>query len=276
MTPEQYCQQKVATSGSTLYYSLLFLPPEERRAITALYAFCGEIEDAVNAATDPGVAQARLAWWRTELDAVFDGRPQHPAAQALAAVTQRYRITQARLSEIVDGRQMDLDYNRYPDFRTLEVYCRRVSGVAILSAEILGYSDPGALDYAQALGIALQLTTIIADIGEDARRNRIYVPLDELSRFGLSSDDLIALREDERFERLMAHQVVRARGFYERAIGLLPRADRRAQRSGLVLAAIQRTLLEEISALRGRTLNRRVALTPLRRFWIAWKTWYFA
>lgn len=277
MTPDQYCQQKAAATGSTLYYSLLFLPRTQRRAITALYAFCREVENAVHETTDPGVARTKLAWWRTELGAVFEGRPQHPVAHALAPVVKQHGIARARLSEIIDGAQMDLDYNRYPDFPTLEVHCYRVAGVVgLLSAQILGYSDRATLDCAQTLGTALRLTTIIGDVGKDARRNHIYLPLDELSRFGLSSDDIVALREDERFERLMAYQIERARSLYANALARLPSADRRAQRAGLVMAAIQRALLEEIAALRARTLNRKVLLTPLRKLWIAWKTWITA
>ena len=277
MTPDEYCRQRAAASGSSFYYSFLFLPPDQRRAITALYAYCREVDDTVDEATDPGVARAKLDWWRGEVRAAFDGVPQHPVARALAPVVRAYHLPQSRLLEIVDGMQMDLDYNRYPDFATLEVYCHRVAGVVgLLSAGIFGYTEPATLDYARTLGLALQLTNIIRDVGEDVRRNRVYLPLDELSRFGLSVEDLIEQREDERFEQLMALQIERARGYYDRALALLPRDDRRSQRAGLVMAAIYRTLLEEIASLRGRTLTQRVALTPMRKLWIAWKTWVTA
>ena len=277
MTPDQYCQRKAAASGSSFYYSFLLLPPEQRRAITALYAFCREVDDVVDEATDPGVARAKLTWWRGEVRAAFGGSPQHPVARALVPVVQAYQISEARLTEIIDGMEMDLDYNRYPDFATLEVYCYRVAGVVgLLSAGIFGYTQPATLDYARTLGLALQLTNIIRDVGQDVRRNRIYLPLDELARFGLSSTDIIERREDERFERLMAFQIDRARNYHERALALLPPADRRAQRAGLVMAAIYRALLEEIAALHGRTLNQSVALTPVRKLWIAWRTWIAA
>jgi len=179
--------------------------------------------------------------------------------------------------EIVEGMRMDLDYNRYPDFATLEVYCHRVAGVVgLLSARIFGFTEPGTLDYARTLGLAFQLTNIVRDVGEDVRRNRIYLPLDELSRFGLAADDLVLLEEDERFGRLMSFQIERARQFYDRALALLPAADRRAQRPGLVMAAIYRTLLDEIDATGGKVLNQRIALTPLRKLWIAWRTWVTA
>lgn len=212
MTPDEYCQQQAAASGSSFYYSFLFLPPERRRAIIALYAFCREVDDAVDEAADPGVARAKLDWWRSEIRATFAGEPQHPVARALLPAVRDYDLPESRLMEIIEGMQMDLDYNRYPDFPTLEVYCHRVAGVVgLLSACIFGYSEPATLDYARTLGLALQLTNIIRDVGEDVRRNRIYLPLDELDRFGLTTDDVIERREDQRFEQLMAFQIARAR-----------------------------------------------------------------
>jgi phytoene synthase len=274
MSPDQYCEQKAAPPGSTLYYSVLFLPQPQRRAVIALYALCRELQDAVDQASDPGVARAKVLWWRNELQAGFAGRPQHPVMHALAPVIREYGLTLERLTEIVEGAQLDLDYNRYPDFATVEVYCYRVAGVAcMLTAQILGFTQPATLEFARALGTALELTEIIRDVGADARRNRIYLPLDELSRFGLTADDIIALREDERFEHLMAFQIERAHSYFERAAALLPREDRKAQRANLLMAALQRTLLVEIGQLRGRTMNQRVALTPVRKLWVAWKTW---
>ncbi len=277
MTPDEYCRRKAAASGSSFYYSFLFLPRDQRRAITALYAFCREVDDVVDEAADPGVARAKLSWWRGEVQAVFSGSPQHPVARALVPVVRAFPISESQLIEIIAGMEMDLDFNRYPDFATLEVYCHRVAGVVgLLSAGIFGHTQPATLDYARTLGLALQLINIIRDVGQDVRRNRIYLPLDELARFGLSSADIIEQREDERFERLMAFQIERAREYHDRALSLLPRADRRAQRAGLVMAAIYRALLEEIASLRGRTLKQSVALTPVRKLWIAWRTWMTA
>jgi len=274
MTPDEYCQQRAAASGSSFYYSFLFLPPPRRRAITALYAYCREVDDVVDEVSDPGVAHAKLAWWVDEVERIFAGNPQHPVGRALAPVVGAFGLERTLMLEIIEGMRMDLEYNRYPDFATLEVYCHRVAGVVgLLSARIFGYTDPRTLDYARTLGLAFQLTNIIRDVGEDVRRNRIYLPLDELARFDLTTDDLILLKEDERFGRLMSFQVQRARDCYERAFSLLPQADRRAQRPGIVMAAIYRTLLDEIDAAGGKVLNQRIALTPLRKLWIAWRTW---
>jgi 15-cis-phytoene synthase len=277
MTPDDYCQRKAAQSGSSFYYSFLFLPPEQRRAITALYAFCREVDDTVDETSDPVVARAKLDWWRGEIAAVFGGEPQHPVGRALQPIVRARDLPQARFLEIIDGMQMDLDYNRYPDFQTLEVYCYRVASVVgLLSAEIFGYRHRETLEYARNLGLALQLTNIIRDVGEDARRNRIYLPLDEMARFGVAVDDIILFRETEALGQLLAHQIERARGYYQRAWALLPADDRKTQRAGLVMGAIYERLLGELAAEGTRIINARVALTPLRKLWIAWRTWVFA
>ena len=274
MTPDDYCQQKAAQSGSSFYYSFLFLPPDRRRAITALYAFCREVDDVVDEVADAGVARAKLAWWRTEIANLFSGQPQHPVTRALAPFAVAFRIDAQRLNEIVDGMEMDLTHHRYGDFAALRLYCHRVAGVVgQLSASIFGYRDPSTLEYAESLGIAFQLTNIIRDVGEDARRGRVYLPVDELASHGLAPEDVLARRGGDAFRRLMAFQADRAESYYEAAFAKLPPEDRRDQRAGLIMAAIYRTLLREIRRDSFDVLERRVALTPLRKFWIAWKTW---
>jgi 15-cis-phytoene synthase len=274
MTPQQYCEERAAASGSSFYYSFLFLPEPRRRAITALYAFCREVDDVVDETNDPGIARTKLAWWRNEVAQIYHGRPQHPVARALADVVEPHGLEEARLQEVIDGMEMDLDYSAYPDFKALMVYCHRVAGVVgTMAAQIFGYSDPRTLDYAEDLGLAFQLTNIIRDVGEDARRGRIYLPLHELAQFGVTADDIAQARESPAFRELMEFQIERAHGYYEQALAKLPSADRKAQRAGLVMAAIYRTLLEEIRADGSRVLTQRTALTPLRKLWIAWHTW---
>ena len=272
--PDVYCEQKAAESGSSFYASFRFLPPPRRRAITALYAFCREADDVVDETTDAGVARMKLAWWRSEIAAAFgSGTPQHPVARALQPVIATFALPQSHFQEIIDGMLMDLDQNRYEDFATLERYCHRVAGVVgLMSAEIFGYVDAATRDYAHDLGIAFQLTNIIRDVGEDARRDRIYLPQDELARFGVSSSDILAQRSSPAFERLMNFQVQRARTFYAKALNALPAQDRRAQRPGLIMAAIYRRLLDKIEHAGFRVLDQRIALTPLRKAWIAWTT----
>jgi phytoene synthase len=277
MTPDEYCQQKAAASGSSFYYSFLFLPADRRRAITALYAFCREVDDVVDETRDAQLAAAKLAWWRLEVANLFSGNPQHPVTKALAVFKDRFSIGQDRLNEIIDGMEMDLTQTRYLDWPALERYCYRVAGaVGLLAAAIFGYRDARTLDYARDLGTAFQLTNIIRDVGEDARKNRIYLPMADLKEFGVPAADILQARETAEFGRLMAFQAGRARTHYEKAMHVLPDADRRAQRPGLIMAAIYRTLLDEIERDGFRVLTRRTSLTPLRKFWIAWRTWISA
>lgn len=272
MTPARYCEDKAAPAGSSLRYALLLAPLPRREGFFAVHAFRQELTEAVEKASDPGVARARLDWWRSELGSMRERLSQHPVMRALADAVSRYEIPTERLTEMIDGAQLDLDYNRYPDFATLEVYCARTSGATtMLSAAILGSTSQESSAFARELGIALELARIVRDVGRDSRRNRIYIPLDELRRFDLDSDDIIALREDEGFERLMAMQIERARARIDAAVAALPAADAHAQKPHLALARMWRALLDEIAQLRGHTLNQQVALTPLRKLWIAWR-----
>ncbi|MGH8849841.1 MAG: presqualene diphosphate synthase HpnD [Casimicrobiaceae bacterium] len=273
MQPDAYCEQKAAQSGSSFYHSFRFLPAERRRAITALYAFCREVDDIVDDTSDAGVARVKLAWWRDEVAAVFGGSPQHPVAQALKEVVAGFSLREAQLQAVIDGMTMDLEQQRYADFAMLERYCDLVAGaVGLMSAEIFGYSDPATRGYARDLGIAFQLTNIIRDVGEDARRGRIYLPQDELDRFGVTAADIFAARDTTGFRQLLRFQVERARAIYDRALSALPAVDRRAQRPGLMMAAIYRALLAAIERDHFRVLDRRIALSPLRKAWIAWTT----
>ncbi len=273
MSPDEYCQQKTVQSGSSFYYSFLFLPPERRRAITALYAFCREVDDVVDEVTDPAVARAKLAWWRTETAAIFNGAPKHPVALALVPLVREFGLPEANLQTVIDGMAIDLEQTRYLDFATLELYCHRVAGVVgLMSARIFGYTDPATLDYARDLGIAFQLTNICRDVGEDARRGRVYLPQEDLTRFGVAPSSLLRAEYTAPFKELMAFEVERARAWYARALAQLPAADRRAQRTGLIMAAIYQTVLEEIARDGYRVLDRRTSLTPLRKLYIAWKT----
>ncbi len=273
MTPDEYCQQKAAASGSSFYYSFLFLPPERRRAITALYAFCREVDDVVDETLDPQLAQTKLAWWRKELAAVYDGAPQHPVGKALQPMVQQFNLPQEHLSEIIDGMEMDLTQSRYLDFKGLSLYCHRVAGVVgLLAAEIFGYSNRQTQKYAHELGLAFQLTNIIRDVGEDAGRGRIYLPVEELQRFNVTAREITDRKHSDNFRALMEFQIDRAEQHYEQAMALLPKEDRKSQRAGLVMAAIYRTLLREIRADGCQVLTHRTSLGPIRKLWIAWRT----
>jgi phytoene synthase len=274
MSPDEYCQQKAAQSGSSFYYSFLFLPNERRRAITALYAFCREVDDTVDECTDVSVARNKLAWWRKEIGAMVAGNPTHPVTKALQPHVVPYSLDGKHLLAIVDGMEMDLDQTRYLDYVGLQKYCWHVAGVVgILSASIFGYTRPETLKYAEKLGLAFQLTNIIRDVGEDARKGRIYLPVNELQQFNVTAADLLNARHSENFEKLMQFQVQRAQAVYEEAFALLPKEDRRSQRPGLIMAAIYHALLDEIERDRFHVLNQRISLTPIRKLWLAWKTY---
>jgi len=274
MTPEAYCQEKAAKSGSSFYYSFLFLPPDKRRAITAVYAFCREVDDVADEVTDVGVARIKLAWWRTEIANVFAGNPQQPVGKAWLPVVQELHLTAEQFNEIIDGMEMDLTYHRYPDFKSLQLYCYRVASVVgQISATIFGYTDHNTLRYANDLGMAFQLTNIIRDVGEDARRNRIYIPQDELQRFGVSASEILNGKASDNFRTLMAFQAERAKHYYDQAFAALPASDRKTQRTGLVMASIYRTLLDEIERDQFAVLNQRISLTPIRKLWLAWRAW---
>jgi 15-cis-phytoene synthase len=277
MTPDEYCQQKAAASGSSFYYSFLFLPPERRRAITALYAFCREVDDVVDETNDAQLAATKLAWWRVEVGHLFAQNPQHPVTKALSPHLKPFGITQEKLSDIIDGMEMDLTQTRYLDWPGLERYCYRVASVVgLLAAGIFGYRDPRTLDYARELGLAFQLTNIIRDVGEDARKNRIYLPMEDMKRFAVTAADILGGKETAEFRALMQFEAARAKAHYQQALETLPDDDRRAQRPGLIMAAIYRALLAEIERDGFRVLAQRTSLTPLRKFWIAWKTWITA
>ena len=274
MSPDEYCQQKAAQSGSSFYYSFLFLPKEKRRAITALYAFCREVDDVVDETNDDAIARTKLGWWRHEINAMLLGQPTHPVTKALQPHMSTYALEGAHLLAIIDGMEMDLNQNRYLDFIALQKYCWHAAGVVgILSASIFGISHTGTKEFAEKLGLAFQMTNIIRDVGEDARKGRIYLPINELQQFNVTAADLLNAKHSSQFEALMQFQFDRTQKLYDEAFSLLPPQDRRAQRTGLIMAAIYRALLIEIQRDSFHVLTQRISLTPIRKLWLAWKTY---
>jgi 15-cis-phytoene synthase len=272
MTPQEYVQDKAAASGSSFYYAFLFLPKPRRAAITAFYAFCREVDDVVDEVTDPGVAHTKLAWWQGEVANAYAGRPSHPVTKALMPCTSAFGIEERQLHAVIEGCRMDLEQTRYLDFAGLERYCHLVAGiVGEVSARIFGQVDPRTTDYAHKLGLAFQLTNIIRDVGEDALRGRIYLPMSELQQFDVKAHEILNRKYSDRFTELMRFQAARAQALYDEALALLPRPDRRSQKPGLMMASIYRTLLREMERDGFQVLHQRVSLTPLRKFWLAWK-----
>lgn len=274
MDPQQYCADKAAASGSSFYYAFQFLPSPKKEAIHALYAFCREVDDSVDEVSDPTAAQARLAFWRGEVEAVYGGTPQHPVGQALAEANRHFDLDRAYFMEIIDGVEMDLHQSRYATFSDLQLYCYRVASVVgLLSIEIFGYSDRATRKYAHNLGIAFQLTNILRDVGDDAGRGRIYLPQEDLAAYGVTEAAILNREGSAAFDRLLAFEIERAEAYYEQAMADLPEADRYNQLAGLIMAAIYRRTLREVGEAEASVLTHRIRLTPLRKFWIAFRTY---
>lgn len=273
MTPDEYCQDKAARSGSSFYYSFLFLPPPQRQGITALYAFCREVDDVVDDCSDANIARIKLQWWREEVPRIFSGTPQHPVTQALQATVRNFNLPLEHFLEIIDGMEMDLGHVRFATFSELSLYCYRVASVVgLMAAEIFGYTNRSTVKYAHNLGMAFQLTNILRDVREDAMRGRIYIPLDELARFDVKEADLATGTQSDQVTALMKFLAERAREYYQLAFSQLPEEDRYAQRSGLIMAEIYLAILDEIEQDGYGVLQKRISLPPLRKLWLAWKT----
>lgn len=273
MTPDEYCQDKAAKSGSSFYYSFLFLPPEQRKAITAVYAFCREVDDIVDECSEENIARIKLQWWRDTIRDTFTGNPQHPVQLALVPAKDNFDLPLEYFLELIDGMEMDLDRNRYTNFDELSLYCYRVAGVVgLLAAKIFGYKNESVLEYAKNLGTAFQLTNILRDVREDASRNRIYIPRDELKQFEVSEDDILNYKFTDSVKKLLQFQSERAKQYYEKAFGYLPEQDRYTQRSGLIMAAIYLHTLKAIEKDDFRVLDGKISLTPINKLWLAWKT----
>ena len=276
MTPLEYCKQKAAQSGSSFTVSFIFLPKTQREAMTALYAFCREVDDVVDECTDYSVAQTKLNWWKSEVANLYVNTPQHPVTKALQPVVTQFNLAQEHFLEIIDGMEMDLKFNRYEDFKQLQLYCYRVASVVgLLSAQIFGFKNRKTLKYAHDLGMAFQLTNIIRDVGEDARRGRIYLPLDELKKAKVTEDDILQSRETPQIKELIEYQIERAESYYDKALRELPEEDAKQQRTGLMMAAIYRTLLREIKRDSAeKVLNSRTSIPPFRKLMLALQTYF--
>lgn len=278
MQPLDYCRQKAAESRSSFLAAFRFLPQRRQDAMTVLYAFCRELDDVVDDCTDMQVAQTTLNWWRADLAKVFDGgAPEHPVCRALQGVVAEFALPHDELAEIIEGMQMDLTRARYANFAELQLYCHRVAGVVgRLITRILGFSRPETLNYADKMGLALQLTNIIRDVGEDARNGRIYLPMEDLQRFDVPAQTIMQAAPTPQFAELMAFQIARARAIYREALALLPAADKKAQKMGLILAAIYYALLNEIERDGAQNvLKYKIAIPGPRKKRIALKIWLF-
>jgi phytoene synthase len=277
MTPEQYVQDKAQKSGSSFYYAFMFLPPARRAAMTAFYAFCREVDDVADDVQDPGVAATKLDWWRREVDAAFAGKPTHPVMKALMPHTGAYGVRADHLHAVIAGCQTDLEQSRFLDYPGLQKYCHLVAGiVGEVASNIMGRTQAKTVTFSHRLGLAMQLTNIIRDVGDDARRGRIYLPISEMQQFDVKAAEI--LKRDapwgysERFTALMKFQAERAHRLYDEALALLPPEDRKTQVPALMVGNIYRRLLREVEAGGFQVLHQRISLTPIRKLWIACQT----
>ncbi len=270
MTPDQYCKQKLKDSKTNFALPFLFLSKPKKRALIALYAFCREVDDIADHCQEYEVGLTKLNWWLTEINNLYQDHPQHPVTKALYPAIKQFDLNQNYFIEIIDGMKMDLDFNRYEDFKQLQLYTyRAASVVGILSAQIFGFHNKKTLDYAHNLGIALQLTNIIRDVGEDIRRNRIYIPLNDLKSYQIDEIELKQCTRNTQLIKLMQYQIDRAKGFYAKAFTLLPKEDRFKQLPGLMMGNIYFDLLLRIEeGDLANILNERTQLTPFRKIWV--------
>ena len=279
MKPIDYCRQKAETSASSFLTGFKFLSAAQRDAMLILYAYCRELDDIVDECSDANVARTSLAWWRKDLAQVFadNAAPEHPVNQALHDIVPVFSLPANELEELINGMEMDLHHVRYQTFADLSYYCYRVAGVVgRLIARILGYQNEQTLEYAEKLGLALQLTNIIRDVGEDARMGRIYLPMDELQQFHCPAHTILSYTPTPEFAALMRFQFDRAQQTYRDALALLPECDQKAQKSGLIMGSIYYALLLEIErdGLEN-VLKYKIKIPHARKMRIALWAWLF-
>jgi len=274
MSPEQYCKEKSASSGSSFYYSFLFLDPQRRDAIMALYAFCREVDDIVDNDNDGNIAQAKLNWWKQEIENTFRNNPQHPVTRSLAKFIVHYQLEQQYFDLIIEGMSLDLTKKQYQTNDELDHYCfRAASAVGVLSAQIFGVTQANTLRYAEVLGLALQKTNILRDIKEDLDRGRIYIPTESLVKAGIQPDGLQQSIASDNYKRLILDQIEVIEPIYEQALSLLPDEDKKHQKAGLIMAAIYKKILKKIARNPKKAFEQRQTLAPLNKLWIAWRVW---
>ncbi|NDA53236.1 MAG: squalene synthase HpnD [Betaproteobacteria bacterium] len=278
MSPEAYCREKAAASGSSFYYSFLYLRDPMRAAMMALYAFCREVDDVVDECSEADIAARKLDWWEQEIQAMSQNQASHPVTLALGPHVERLQLPIGRFRAILDGMRMDLMVRRYPDEAAVWVYFDRVAGaVGQLAARIFQASSKAWIepldDYAIALGRGLQWINIIRDVGEDSRRGRLYLPQSWLIEAGLSESKLLRSEFDPALALVLGRAAGAARASMQKAFDLLPPEAYRSQRPGLIMAAIYHDLLQCIEAEGFAVMHQRIAITPLRKLYLAWITW---
>lgn len=275
MTPQAYCAEKVASAGSNLTAAFRLLEGPRRLAMEAVYAFCREVDDVADECQDQAVAQQKLAWWHQELDRAFAGTAAHPVGKALEPVIEPFDLPKSDFEAVLHGMARDLHPMEIKDFGMLDGYCDQVAGaVGRLSARVFGPCNHDCLSYATELGIALQYTNIIRDVGEDARRGRVYLPTSLLEKHRLQTNQILALEDSRALRKALAEMAEHAHARYESALRLLPPSCRKAQRPGLIMAATYRDLLHAIQELDFAVMHQRVTLGWFRKRLLVLLTWW--
>ncbi|MCZ6731297.1 MAG: presqualene diphosphate synthase HpnD [Gammaproteobacteria bacterium] len=273
MLPVEYCRQKVAARDSSFHYCISFLQSEKRDVLTALYAYFFEVSEIIDECREPAVTRIKLEWWHQEVNRLFDGSPSHPVAKALHPIIQPYALTAEQLLEVIEGMHADIEQPHYNTAEELASYCRRVGTFYdSLLARTLGYTNATTGDYARKLGAAFRFTQIIRDVAKDAQRGRTYIPMEDLQRFEVPLTNIVNRIDHPNIATLIGFEIERAKSFYDDALDRLAEQDRLQQLPGLVMAAIYRATLDEIERDGCRVLKHRIALPPMRKRWIAWKT----
>lgn len=273
MTPSEYCLTRTGGPGTDLYYALWHLPPAQRDTLTALNALAIEITEAPRECREAQLAYAKLDWWREEIQRAGRSQASHPATQALGPQLEPDGPLHPALLQIIDAVAADLGPVRAASFDELRAYQQRTAGaVAAMTAGLLGAQDTRALECARVLGTLHGLSHNLAEAGADLRAGRAYLPADELARFGLTEGALLDSDGTDAWRQFMAHQIERLLRLYRDALAAVPAGQAQVLLPELILAALRQALLEEIRAADYRVLSQRVALTPLRRLWIAWRT----
>ena len=268
------CRRVTKAEAKNFYYAFRTLPSAKRSAIYAAYAFCRVCDDIADGETPLPEKEAAFEGLRSDLDAALRGESDDPVLAALADSAGRFGISRENLLEIIEGVEMDLTKNRFADYDELREYCYKVASVVgLISIEVFGYQDPRAREYAIDLGLAMQLTNIMRDVKEDAERDRIYIPLDELARFQYTEEDLKAGVVDDRFRRLMAFQAERARAYFDSGARLFPLLSPESRACSAVLHGLYSTILDRIEAAGYDVFTRRIGLSSTEKLMLVARLW---
>lgn len=269
---QSYCQSLTQSSGSSFYHAFRFLPDDQRLAMTALYAFCREVDDVVDENLDENTARKELDEWREHIRKLYDGELTHPVTVALADAMQAFDLQEPYFQELIDGMEMDLDQQRYETIKDLTLYCYRVASVVgLLSSEIFGYTNRKTLKYAHDLGLAFQFTNILRDVKEDSERGRIYIPMEELEQFNVPVEHLKMNTTSPEAKRLFQFQAERAQSYYDKAFDQLPEEDRYSQRTGIIMSAVYHRILDEIQRQDYTLLDHDISVSKSKKVWTAWQ-----